>query len=295
MADYILSCCSTADLSKEHFEAMDVKYICFHYMLDGVEYPDDLGQTIAFDDFYQRMVNGADTRTAQVSAGEYETYFESFLAQGKDVLHLCLSSGISGSINSARVAAEILREKYPERKLYIVDSLAAASGYGLLMDTLAKLRDQGMDIDTLRQWAEDNKLRLHHWFFTSDLTFFIKGGRVSKTSGTLGMMLGICPLLNVSNEGKLIPRAKIRSKKRVIREIVKKMEENAENGLDYDGKCFICHSACLDDAQAVASLVEETFPKLNGKVLINSIGTTIGSHTGPGTVALFFWGKPRVD
>ena len=295
MADYILSCCSTADLSKEHFEAMDVKYICFHYMLDGVEYPDDLGQTIAFDDFYQRMVNGADTRTAQVSAGEYETYFEPFLAQGKDVLHLCLSSGISGSINSARVAAEILREKYPERKLYIVDSLAAASGYGLLMDTLAKLRDQGMDIDTLRQWAEDNKLRLHHWFFTSDLTFFIKGGRVSKTSGTLGMMLGICPLLNVSNEGKLIPRAKIRSKKRVIREIVKKMEENAENGLDYDGKCFICHSACLEDAQAVASLVEETFPKLNGKVLINSIGTTIGSHTGPGTVALFFWGKPRVD
>ena len=295
MADYILSCCSTADLSKEHFEAMDVKYICFHYMLDGVEYPDDLGQTIAFDDFYQRMVDGADTRTAQVSAGEYETYFESFLAQGKDVLHLCLSSGISGSINSARVAAEILREKYPERKLYIVDSLAAASGYGLLMDTLAKLRDQGMDIDTLRQWAEDNKLRLHHWFFTSDLTFFIKGGRVSKTSGTLGMMLGICPLLNVSNEGKLIPRAKIRSKKRVIREIVKKMEENAENGLDYDGKCFICHSACLEDAQAVASLVEETFPKLNGKVLINSIGTTIGSHTGPGTVALFFWGKPRVD
>ena len=137
MADYILSCCSTADLSKEHFEAMDVKYICFHYMLDGVEYPDDLGQTIAFDDFYQRMVDGADTRTAQVSAGEYETYFESFLAQGKDVLHLCLSSGISGSINSARVAAEILREKYPERKLYIVDSLAAASGYGLLMDTLA--------------------------------------------------------------------------------------------------------------------------------------------------------------
>ena len=295
MADYILSCCSTADLSKEHFEAMDVKYICFHYMLDGVEYPDDLGQTIAFDDFYQRMVNGADTRTAQVSAGEYEAFFEPFLAQGKDILHLCLSSGISGSINSARVAAQILREKYPERKLYIVDSLAAASGYGLLMDTLAHLRDQGMDIDTLHQWAEDNKLRLHHWFFTSDLTFFIKGGRVSKTSGTLGMMLGICPLLNVSNEGKLIPRAKIRSKKRVIRETVKKMEENAENGLDYDGKCFICHSACLEDAQAVASLVEETFPKLNGKVLINSIGTTIGSHTGPGTVALFFWGKPRVD
>lgn len=293
MADFILSCCSTADLSKEHFEAMDVKYICFHYMLDGVDYPDDLGQSMPFDVFYQKMVDGADTRTAQVNVGEYVEYFEPFLADGKDVLHLCLSSGISGSYNSCRMAAEQLAEKYPERKLYVVDSLAAASGFGLLMDKLAELRDSGMDIDTLRQWAEDHKLELHHWFFSSDLTFFIKGGRISKTSGTLGMMLGICPLMNVSNEGKLIPRAKIRSKKRVIKEIVKVMTENAENGLDYDGKCFMCHSACLEDAQAVASLVEENFPKLNGKVLINSIGTTIGSHTGPGTVALFFWGKKR--
>ena len=293
MADYILSCCSTADLSKEHFEAMDVKYICFHYMLDGVDYTDDLGQSMPFDVFYQKMVDGAETRTAQVNMGEYMEYFEPFLAAGKDVLHLCLSSGISGSYNSCCMAAEQLAEKYPDRKLYIVDSLAAASGYGLLMDKLAQLRSEGMDIDTLRQWAEDHKLELHHWFFSSDLTFFIKGGRISKTAGTVGMMLGICPLMNVSNEGKLIPRAKIRSKKRVIKEIVKVMTEQAENGLDYDGKCYMCHSACLEDAQAVAALVEETFPKLDGKVLINSIGTTIGSHTGPGTVALFYWGQPR--
>ena len=293
MADYILSCCSTADLSKEHFEAMDVKYICFHYMLDGVDYTDDLGQSMPFDVFYQKMVDGAETRTAQVNMGEYMEYFEPFLAAGKDVLHLCLSSGISGSYNSCCMAAEQLAEKYPDRKLYIVDSLAAASGYGLLMDKLAQLRSEGMDIDTLRQWAEDHKLELHHWFFSSDLTFFIKGGRISKTAGTVGMMLGICPLMNVSNEGKLIPRAKIRSKKRVIKEIVKVMTEQAENGLDYDGKCYMCHSACLEDAQAVAALVEETFPKLDGKVLINSIGTTIGSHTGPGTVALFYWGKKR--
>ena len=293
MADYILSCCSTADLSKEHFEAMDVKYICFHYMLDGVDYTDDLGQSMPFDVFYQKMVDGAETRTAQVNMGEYMEYFEPFLAAGKDVLHLCLSSGISGSYNSCCMAAEQLAEKYPDRKLYIVDSLAAASGYGLLMDKLAQLRSEGMDIDTLRQWAEDHKLEMHHWFFSSDLTFFIKGGRISKTAGTVGMMLGICPLMNVSNEGKLIPRAKIRSKKRVIKEIVKVMTEQAENGLDYDGKCYMCHSACLEDAQAVAALVEETFPKLDGKVLINSIGTTIGSHTGPGTVALFYWGQPR--
>ena len=163
------------------------------------------------------------------------------------------------------------------------------------MDKLADLRDGGMDIEELKNWAEENKLNLHHWFFSSDLKFFIKGGRVSKTSGTIGTILGICPLLNVDKEGHLIARAKIRSKKKVIQEIVKRMEENAEGGLSYSGKCYICQSACLDDANEVAKLVEERFKNLNGNVMINYIGTTIGSHTGPGTVALFFWGKKRED
>jgi len=293
MADFVLSCCSTADLSAEHFAARDIHYICFHFMLDGKTYSDDLGQSMPFDKFYQAMVDGADTRTSQVNADEYTAYFESFLKEGKDVLHLALSSGISGSYNSACIARDDLQEKYPDRKLYVVDSLAAASGFGLLMDKLADLRDEGKTIDEVRAFAEANRLNLHHWFFSSDLTFFVKGGRISKTSGFFGTMLNICPLLNVNNEGKLIPRHKIRGKNKVIREIVKKMEEHAQGGLAYNGKCYICHSACLEDAQAVARLVEERFPNLNGKVLINSIGTTIGSHTGPGTVALFFWGDER--
>ena len=293
MAPFILSCCSTADLSSEHFEQRDIHYICFHYELDGKQYADDLGQSIPFDQFYQAMANGAETRTSQINMEEYREYFEGFLKEGKDVLHLCLSSGISGSINSARLAQEELAAKYPERKLYIVDSLAASSGYGLLMDKLADLRDEGMDIDQLRDWADENKLRLHHWFFSTDLTFYVKGGRVSKASGFVGTLLNICPLLNVSNEGKLIPRFKIRGKNKVIKEIVAKMEAFADGRENYDGKCYICHSAIMDAASEVARLVEERFPKLNGKVLINSIGTTIGSHTGPGTVALFFWGDKR--
>ncbi|MBE5815145.1 MAG: DegV family protein [Clostridiales bacterium] len=295
MENFVLSCCSTADLSHDHFKARDISYICFHYELDGVPYPDDLGQTIPFDQFYQAMANGADTRTSQINAEEYKEYFEGFLKQGRDVLHLCLSSGISGSINSARLAQKELSAKYPERKLYVIDSLAASSGYGLLMDKLADLRDEGMTIDQLRDWAEENKLNLHHWFFSTDLTFFVKGGRVSKTSGFVGTLLNICPLLNVSNEGKLIPRSKIRGKNKVIREIVKRMETFANGRLDYDGKCYISQSATMEAASEVARLVEERFPKLNGKVLINSIGTTIGSHTGPGTVALFFWGDKRED
>lgn len=294
MNPFVLSCCSTADLSHQHFQQRDIQYICFHFTLDGKSYPDDLGQSIPFEDFYRAMANGADTRTSQVNTGEYLTYFESFLKSGQDVLHVSLSSGISGSFNSACVAAQELRAKYPERKLYVVDSLGASSGYGLLMDKLADLRDEGKTIDEVRDWAEAHRNQLHHWFFSTDLTFYVKGGRISKASGWFGTVLKICPLLNVNDEGKLIPRFKIRGKSKVIREIVAKMEEHAQDGHDYSGKCFLSNSACLEDAQAVARLVEEKFPKLNGKVVINSIGTTIGSHTGPGTVALFFWGDERV-
>ena len=295
MSDYIISCCSTADLTKEHFEKRNLQYICFHYELDGKEYKDDLGQSMPFEDFYRAMQNGAETKTSQVNAAEYEEYFESFLKEGKDVLHVCLSSGISGSYNSANIAKDMLQEKYPDRKIFVVDSLTAASGFGLLMDKLADLRDEGMNIDELHEWVEANKLKLHAWFFSSDLTFFIKGGRISKTSGLVAGVLNICPLLNVDVNGKLVARQKIRTKRKVIEAIEKKMEEHAQDGLDYSGKCYISQSACYDDAKAVADLVEERFPKLNGKVLINSIGTTIGSHTGPGTVALFFWGDEKVD
>lgn len=293
MSSYVLSCCSTADLKKEHFERRNISYICFHYELDGKEYRDDLGETMAFADFYRAMSEGADTKTSQVNAEEFEEYFESFLKEGKDILHICLSSGISGTINSANIAKDILQERYPDRKIYIVDSLNASSGFGLLVDCLADLRDEGKTIDEVYAWAEENKLKLHAWFFSSDLTFFVKGGRVSKTSGFVGGILKICPLLNIDANGKLIPRYKIRTKKKVIEAIVKQMEEHAQKGMEYDGKCYISHSACMEDAEAVAGLIEQKFSKLDGRVLINDVGTTIGSHTGPGTVALFFWGDER--
>ena len=189
MSDYILSCCSPADLSKEHFERIDVRYVCFHYFLDGVEYPDDLGQTIPFDEFYDRMRAGADTRTAQVNVSEYVDFFTPFLEAGKDVVHVCLSSGISGTINSATNAALILKERYPERTVYVVDSLGASSGYGLLMDTAAAKRDAGLSAAELAKWIEDNRLFVHHWFFSSDLSFFVKGGRISKAAGVFGGIL----------------------------------------------------------------------------------------------------------
>lgn len=295
MSDFVLSACSTADLSKEHFEKRNIKYVCFHYSLGNENYPDDLGQTIPFKSFYDQMVEGKETRTSQVNVDEYMEYFKPILNEGKDILHVSLSSGLSGSYNSARNAAEILKEEYPDRKIYIVDSLGASSGFGLLIDKLADLRDEGKNIDEIKEWAEKNRLNLHLWFFSTDLTFYVKGGRVSKVAGLVGGILGICPLLNMNNIGKLIPREKIRSKKKVINAIVDRMAEHAQGGLNYADKCYICHSDCIEDAMAVKKLVEERFKKLKGEVEINWIGTTIGSHTGPGTVALFFWGDERKD
>lgn len=293
MNNYIISCCSTADLTQEHFDQRKIHYICFHFMLDNVSYPDDLGKSIPFKEFYQKMADGADTKTSQINAEEFIEYFRPFLENGQDILHITLSSGISGVYNSACIARDSLLEEFPDRKIYIADSLGASSGYGLFMDAVADQRDKGMDLDTLYQWVQDNRLLLNHWFFSTDLTFYIKGGRISKTAGTVGNLLNICPLLNVNNEGKLIPREKIRTKRKVIKEIVNKMEECARDGLAYNGKCYISHSACHEDARAVADLIEARFPSLNGKVEIYNIGTVIGSHTGPGTVALFFWGKER--
>lgn len=295
MERYVLSCCSTADLTKEHFDQRDIGYICFHYEMDGVNYSDDLGQSMSFEEFYDRMANGADTKTSQVNAAEYEDYFRAYLTRGYDILHVTLSSGLSGTINSANIAAENLKDEFPDRKIYVADSLGASSGYGLLMDKLADLRDEGKTIEEVYQFVLDNRLKMHHWFFSTDLSFYVKGGRISKTAGTIGSILNICPLLNMDDKGHLTLRYKIRPKRKVITAIVDKMKEHADGGTEYDDKCYISHSGCIEDAKAVADLVEKNFPRLKGKVEIYYVGTTIGSHTGPGTVALFFWGGMRID
>lgn len=295
MSSYVLTCCSTVDLPKEYFEKNNIPYACYHYMMDGEEYLDDLGESIPYDEFYKRIAAGSMPTTSQINISEFMAFFEPFLQEGKDIIHISMSSGISGTCNSALNAKEELLAKYPERTIKVVDSLAASSGYGLFLDKLVEMRDEGKSLEELYLFAEDYKLKLQHWFFSTDLTHFKRGGRISATAATLGNILNLCPLMNVDYMGKLIVRQKIRGKKKVIAEIVNKMIELAEGGKDYNGKCFISCSACEDDAKKVADLVEETFPNLNDKVEINSIGAVIGAHTGPGTVALFFWGEKRVN
>ena len=295
MAEYVLSCSSTVDLNVDYMRKRNLPFAKFHYELDGVVHIDDMGVTMPMEKFYKAMEDGAMTRTTQINTSEYIDFFESYLRTGKDILHVTLSSGITGTINSANAAAEELRMKYPDRKIYVVDSLAASSGYGLLMDKMADLRDEGMDIDELYAWVYNNRLEVNHWFFTSDLKYLVRGGRVSPAAGFVGNVLNICPLLNVNDKGELIPRMKVRPKKKVILETFNKMKLLAADGEDYSGKCFISHAACYEDAKALATFIENYFKKLDGPVQIYDIGTTIGAHTGPGTVALFFWGMKRVD
>lgn len=295
MKQYALTCCSTADLTREHFLSRDISYVCFHFILDGVQYEDDLGATIPFEEFYQRLADGADASTAQVNVAEFIAFFEPFLQDGQDILHVSLSSGLSGAYSAACVAREELVSKYPDRRITVVDSRGASSGYGLLMELLADYRDAGADYDAACAFAEANKLHIHHWFFSTDLSSYIKGGRITRTAFVVGTILGICPLLNMDAAGHLIPREKIRTKRKVKQAIVNKMKEFAKGGTDYSGKCFISQSACYEDARDVADMIEAAFPNLDGKVLINYVGTTIGSHTGRGTVALFFEGDERTD
>lgn len=295
MGNYVLTCCSTADMPVEYFKERDIPFLCFHYLLDGEEYPDDLGQTISFPQFYNRIAAGSMPTTSQVNLADYLDFFASYLNDGKDILHISFSSGLSGSYNTATVARAQLMSMYPQRKILIVDSLGASSGYGLLTDMAADMRDDGKTIEEVYDWLEGNKLNLHHWFFSADLTHYKRGGRISAASAAVGGMLNICPLMNMSYEGKLIPRKKIRGKKQVINEIVNMMEVHAQDGINYSGKCFISNSACYDDARKVADLIEGKFSSLNGQVMINSVGAVIGAHTGPGTVALFFLGDKRVD
>lgn len=295
MIMFKLTCCSTVDLSNEFLEANNVKYISYKYMIDGKEYYDDMGKSISSDKFFKQIEDGAEPVTSQINSEEYIKFFEPLLKEGEDILHVCLSSGLSGSYNSARIAKEYLDEKYPDRKLYIVNSLGASSGSGLLVSYLIDMRDSGESIDKCFEWAEDNKLNVHHWFISTDLTSYRRGGRISSTSFFFGKLLRICPLMNMDYNGKLIPRKKIRTKEKALVELANMATLHANDALNYNGKCYISHSASLNDAKKLKGYIEERFVNLKGKVEIYNIGTVIGSHSGPGTIALFFMGDKRID
>ena len=289
MSDYVITCCSTVDLSDELLKERNIPYASFTFRADGKTYSDDYGKSYPIDKFYKDIASGMQPVTSQVNVEDYTSLFEPILKQGKDVLHLTLSSGISGTFNSANTAASLLNDKY-ENKVHVVDSLCASAGYGLIVIMVKDNQEKGMSLEDNLKWIDENKTKVIHWFFSTDLSSFIRGGRISKTAGFFAGALQICPLMCVSETGKLEVLEKIRTKKKAEKSVVEKMM--AEVGPDYDGYVFISNSACYDDAKAVADMIKESFKNVK-EVNIFNIGTVIGTHTGPGTVATFYFGNKR--
>ena len=290
MSDFVILTDSSADLPASLVEKLDIEVLPLSFNLDGktyLNYPDN--REIDPHDFYEKLRAGDNATTSAVNVHDYVETLEKYLKEGRDVLVLAFSSGLSSTYQSSVLAVRELNEAYPDRKLYTVDTLCASLGEGLLVSLAADQRAQGKTIEEVRDWVLENRLHLCHQFTVDDLYFLKRGGRVSATTAVLGSMLQIKPVLHVDNEGHLINIAKARGRAASLKALVDKMEKTAIE--PEKQTVFISHGDCLEDAQQVEKMVKERFGVKH--VVINYVGPVIGAHSGPGTVALFYLGTER--
>ncbi|MGN8777503.1 DegV family protein [Blautia sp. HCP3S3_C12] len=289
MSEYVITTDNNSDLPEKYFKDHGVGCMYLSYSMDGKNYTHE--NFLPEHEFYEAMRNGSMPTTAQVNPENAKTLLEPYLKEGKDILHIAFSSGLSGTYNSSRIAAEELMEEYPDRKIIVVDSLSASLGQGLLVWLAQQKKELGQTLEDVADWVEKNKLKMVHLFTVDDLNHLYRGGRVSRTTAIVGSMLNIKPVLHVDNEGKLTAIGKVRGRKKALQELVKLMDEKIGSfGADCD-TIFISHGDCEQDAQYVAAKVKEKYNIKN--IIINQVGATIGAHSGPGTMALFFVGDVR--
>lgn len=287
MRDYIITVNSTVDLPKEWLMERDVLVIPLSYTIDGETYRDMEGLTSK--EFFQKLREGKMSVTSQVNPAEAKAELEPHIKAGKDILHLSFSSALSGTHNSMKLAAEELMETYPNAKITVIDTLSACMGEGLLLYKALELKGEGKTIEEVAAWVEENKLHVCHNVTVDDLNHLHRGGRVSKATAIVGTMVKIKPIIHVDNEGKLNVIGKERGRKKSLNKIVDMAVQ--QSGDWNNDVVMVTHGDCLEDAQYVGNLARE---KLGAKeVITNNIGTVIGSHTGPGVVAIFFMGEKR--
>ena len=290
MSNYVITTDSSCDLPDSLVKELELEVLPLSFIMDGKTYRNySDNREMSPKDFYNKEREGIMATTNAVNVGEATEAIEAVLKQGKDVLVLGFSSGLSTTFNSFQIAAEELAEQYPDRKVYAVDTLCASLGQGMLVYQAAKLRQAGKSIEEVRDWTEQNKLRQCHWFTVNDLFFLKKGGRVSAATAVVGTMLQIKPVMHVDNEGHLIKVDTARGRKASLNALVDKVGELGENPAEQT--MFISNSDCAEDAQYVADEIKKRYG--TKEIIINSIGPVIGAHTGPGCVALFFMGKHR--
>ena len=290
MSDFKIITDSTTDLDPKMVDELGVEIIPMNFIIGDdsfLDYPDE--RDISSHDFYKRIAAGENSTTNQISIVTFTETFESYLKAGTDVLYLSFSSGLSGTYNNSSLVARELAKKYPERKIFAVDSLAASMGEGLLVWYAARMQRAGSSIDEVKTWLDQNRCRLHHWFTVDDLNHLKRGGRISGTSALVGSMLGIKPVMHFDDEGHIILIDKIRGRRQSLDTLVKHMAKSSENPAEQ--MIFVSHGDSLEAAQYVAERVKEKFGVT--QIEIGSIGPVIGAHTGTGTVALFYLGKDR--
>lgn len=293
-AKFILSSESTIDMLYSYAERRDIPILFYSYTVDGVQHTDDMGRDPnALSQFYGYLNDGKLPSTSQLNLYEYIDFFEGLLKRNQDILHVVFGSGMTQSITNAVEAAEELKKKYPSRRIEVVDSMCSSSGFGMLVDYAADMRDTGASIDEVKSWLLAHRKKVHHQFFSTDLKYYRRSGRMSGAAAMLGAILDICPIMRLDDGGHIIAYGKVRGKRNAIKETVNTMEMHAEGGAEYGGKCFICNSNCLAEAEQLKAALEQRFPNIAGKIEIFDIGTIIASHCGPGTVAVFFMGNER--
>lgn len=285
MSKFVITADSTVDLPKAFLEEKQVPVVSLSYIIDGATYRD--GEGLTSKEFYDKIREGAMPTTSQVNPEQARDLFEPILKEGTDILHIAFTSGLSGTYNSCRIAAEELSEEYPDRKIIVVDSLCAASGGGMLLYKAIELKEQGKSFDEIVTWVEENKLHVCHDVTVDDLFHLHRGGRVSKASAVVGTIIKIKPIIHVNDEGKLIVIGKERGRKKALQTLVERMEEKSR-GFEND-IVMITHGDALEDAEYVKGLIQDKFGITN--IMINPLGTVIGSHTGPGVIALFYMGN----
>ncbi|MBQ9085623.1 MAG: DegV family protein [Clostridia bacterium] len=287
MENYVILTDSSCDLSREMTDSLGVEVLSLEIVMENGETKPN--HEVEVKAFYQDLRDKKQITTSAVGIDRFMTFMEPFLAQGKDVLYLGFSSGLSGTFNAGFVASQELAEKYPDRKIYAVNTLCASLGQGLLVYLCAKMRQNGAGIEEVRTYAEDNKLHLCHWFTVDDLFFLKRGGRVSAATAVLGTMLSIKPVMHVDNAGKLINVEKARGRKAAMDTLFNKMKETAIE--PEKQTCFICHGDCEEDAKYLADRMKNELGV--PQVFINYTGPVIGAHSGPGTLAIFYLGTER--
>lgn len=269
--------------SQEHFRVLNMSYT-----MDGVSYVPD-GTDENSREIYRQLRAGKNIVTAQVNSESWREAFEEILAGGNDLLVIAFSSGLSGTCQAAFTAAEEAREKYPDRKLEVIDSLCASAGEGLLVDYALRNRDRGMSLEENAAWVRENVQNIIHWFTVDDLMFLMRGGRVGAVSAYIGSLVKIKPILHVNEEGKLIPREKVQGRRKSIRALADKVKQNIVHP---EGQLvLISHGDCEAEAQSLADMIKAELPV--AEVRLSYIGPIVGAHSGPGTLAVFFMGKGR--